>query len=176
MQPLRIALCGNPKSGKSEVQRILQEQHGVIPVDDGEVLREFGIDYLGLTPEDVYTQAGKSRFTEILGKSWQHRDILGTLGNHLEEMFGEQIMPFIACRDLKPELSYSFGSVRKEQGAYYKQIGGVVIEVVRPGAEPSGYDFDKFNRDHVTWTISNDGSIADLEATVARLVDVLRNN
>src|SRR6476619_5721995 len=93
--PWLIGICGNPKSGKSEVQNILKEHYGYIPLDDGLALRQIARDHLGLSWEDVSTQEGKARFTEILGKNWQHRDILGTLGEKLEEMFGENITPWM---------------------------------------------------------------------------------
>lgn len=169
MLPRFIALCGHPKSGKSEVQRILHQEFSVVPVDDGEVLREFAINYLNLSVEDVYTQEGKAKTTEILGKEWVNRDILGTLGKQLEDMFGEHIMPFIATRNLSLDRSFSFGSVRKTQGAFYKANDGVVIQVVRPGATPSVFEFDKFDESLIDHVIQNDGSIEDLEQKVKDL-------
>ena len=171
--PHLIGICGHPKSGKSEVQRILAEEFGVIPVDDGHVLREFAHKYLGLSWEDVSTQAGKERHTEILGKNWQNRDILGTLGKQLEAMFGEHIMPFIATQQCDPDGYYSFGSVRKTQGHFYNQLGGVVIEVIRPGALPSGYDFDWYDQSAVKRSIINDGSLEDLRNEVIRTMESL---
>lgn len=38
--PRYIALCGHPRSGKSEVQKILKDHYNVTPVDDGAILRE----------------------------------------------------------------------------------------------------------------------------------------
>lgn len=171
--PRLIGLCGHPKSGKSEVQRILAEEYGIIPVDDGFVLRKFAVDNLGLTWDDVMTQEGKANYTRILGRDWQNRDILGTLGKKLEDMFGEHIMPMIAVNACDPDGFYSFGSVRKTQGHYYNQRGGVVIEVIRPGALPSGYDFDKYDQSAVKRTILNDGSLEDLRVEVIRTIESL---
>lgn len=172
--PRYIGLCGNPKAGKSEVQRILDKLYGYQPVDDGYVLREFAVNKLGLTWDDVQTQDGKARFTEILGKNWQHRDILGTLGNHLEEMFGEEIMPFIACNTLPKAGIYSFGSVRKTQGAFYRRVGGKVLEIRAPWAGPSPYAFDKFDASMVDLVIENNGTIAELEDKVRAAVEAVR--
>ena len=169
-----IGLCGSPKSGKSEIQKIMHRNYQIIPIDDGEVLREFAINYLGLSVEDVYTQEGKARATEILGKTWINRDLLGSLGNSLEQLLGDQVMPFIACQGLHSERSYSFGSVRKNQGEFYKSLGGVIIEVTRPGVAPSPYDFDRYDRSVIDVVIENDGSLADLELAVGEALDMLQ--
>lgn len=171
--PKLIALCGNPKAGKSEVQRILHQKFGIVPIDDGEVLREFAINYLNLYPEDVYTQEGKMRSTEILGVDWNHRKLLGDFGAVLEGMFGEHIMPFIATRNLASSRMYSFGSVRKTQGEFYKNNNGVVIEVTRPGAEPSGYSFDTYDRSLIDLYINNDGDLVDLERKVGMIASII---
>lgn len=177
--PRFIAICGNPKSGKSEVQKILQEIYGYQPVDDGRVIRRFAIDWLGLTENDVYSQEGKARYVEILGKRWQIRDILGTYGKKLEEMFGKWIMPYLGTRNLPEGGLYSFGSCRRDQGLFYKSLGGVVFEVKNPLAGPSPYDFDQYDASIVDVTIENDGlsrfedkveARKDLEAKVMRAV------
>ncbi len=154
--PKYIALCGNPKAGKSEVQNILLSQYGVTPVDDGLVLREFCVKNLGLTWDDVQTQEGKARHTTVLDKHWQNRDLLGTLGKQLEDMFGEHIMPYIATRRCADGHSYSFGSVRKTQGQFFREAGGVVVGIRNPVAAPSGFDFDKFDESLVDYWIHND--------------------
>lgn len=177
--PHLVGLCGNPKSGKSEVQKILNKRFGVIPIDDGEVLRQFCIDYLGLSYDDVYSQEGKARYTEILHRNWQNRELLGELGNRLEEMFGNFIMPFIATRPLNDKYSYSFGSVRKNQGLFYKERGGLIIGVRNPLALPSGHQFDLFDEDIVDFWIDNDAQarglsreegLRDLETKVVNAV------
>lgn len=180
--PHLIGICGNPNAGKSTTQQILWEDFSVHPVDDGKVLRDFAEEKLGLSYNDVYTQEGKARYTEILGKTWQHRDILGTLGKHLEDMFGPHIMPFIASKGLDPMLSYSFGSVRKTQGHFIKKQNGVVLGVRNPLFGPSAYAFDKFDEDAVHIWIENDGisrglsvsdAMADLRTKIHSAVALL---
>lgn len=180
--PRFIALCGNPTSGKSTAQEILSKDLNYLPIDDGHVLREFAVNKLGLSWDDVQTIDGKLRETEILGKTWQNRKLLGELGNVLEGMFGEHIMPFIATRNLYPNAFYSFGSVRKTQGQFFRANGGVVIEIVNPLAPPSGNAFDEYDRSCISATVINDGQVRyddpiqakeqlrkDLLATVERL-------
>lgn len=179
--PRYIAICGYPKSGKSEVQNILYEQYGVIAVDDGMPLRKFAVDNLGLTWEQVTTQSGKAEYVEILGKRWQVREILGELGNRFESMFGKHVMPFMAVNTIRNQGgSFSFGSVRRDQGLFYKERGGIVIGVRNPLAQPSQYEFDAFDEKAVDFWIENDAlskvmsvddARADLRTKIAEVID-----
>ena len=168
-----IGICGNPGSGKSEVQRILDVNHGVKPVDDGYALREFAMNNLGLTWDTVSTQEGKAQPITVCGKEITVRQFLGRVGNALEAEFGDQIIPEITLKRLMARDgfsgTYSFGSVRKTQGLTYRKAGGVIIEVRRPGVGPSGNDFDKFDRRLVDHVIRNRGSLVELEAAVAKV-------
>lgn len=174
--PKFIAICGKPLAGKSETQNILKEVFGYESVDDGEPLRKYCIDYLGASKDDVYTQEGKLRETEILGKSYTWRQILGDYGKLLEGYFGEHIMPHMAIEKLKKtgdyfdQFNFSFGSVRKTQGHYFKSIGGVVLEIERDVPE-SPYDFDQYDKSIVDFTIDNNGSMDDLLSKVTEFLD-----
>lgn len=164
-----IALCGNPTAGKSEVQRILAEKYRYNPIDDGMVLRRFCVENLGLSWDDVMSQEGKKRSTEILGRVWVNRELLGEFGKALETMFGHNIMPYLAYRTIKPGARSCFGSVRREQGHFHKSRGALVVGVRRPDVGPSPYDFDQFDHSAVDVWLDNNGSIADLERAVDRL-------
>lgn len=155
--PRFIALCGHPTSGKSTAQTILQEKFDYEPIDDGFPLREFAVNNLGLSWDDVKTQEGKLRRTEILGRDWQNREILGEFGNKLEEMFGENIMPFMSMARTVPGVNYSFGSVRRDQGKFVQANGGIVIEIVNPLATPSKFEFDSYDASIVNYQVINDG-------------------
>lgn len=177
--PSIIGFVGNPTSGKSTAQEILTELAHYKPINDGDVLRRFCIDWLGMTEDDVYTHEGKTGYVEILGKTWQRRDILGTLGQQLEDMFGEHIIPYVATRKLDPAGRYSFGSVRKTQGHFYRSIGGIIIEIVNPLAPPSQYAFDQYDKTAIDYSINNDAlargmSLEDARADLrGKLLDVL---
>jgi hypothetical protein len=172
--PKFIALCGNPNAGKSTVQEILRERHQVYPVDDGFPLRDIAVRYLALSTQQVCTQAGKKEFVELLEKRWQVREILGEMGARFEAMFGEHIIPFMVTNTLVGNGPYSFGSVRKTQGHFYKKLGGIVIEVRRPDAGPSPYAFDWYDPAAVDYVIDNDGSMKELETAVDRLANSLK--
>jgi hypothetical protein len=166
--PRYIALCGNPGAGKSEVQRILRESYGVQPVDDGHAIRAIAVEHMGLTWDQVRTQAGKRETVELAGKDWVVRDLLGQIGNQLEALLGPHAMPFLSERLVADKSgSFSFGSVRRDQGRYYQERGGVVIEIVNPKAGPSAYEFDRYDPSVVDVTIQNDGvSLRNLEKAV----------
>ena len=178
--PPFVALCGNPKSGKSLAQKILEDNFGYKPVDDGWPMRDFAMRHLGLTLEDVMTQEGKSRISNIDGTNWEHRKILGELGNKLEAMFGPHAMPYMAIAGCTPGELYSFGSVRRDQGAFYQKRGGIVLEIHNPLAPASRYEFDQYDSSIVDSVIFNDAQskgmsplvgIADLEAKIIAAIN-----
>lgn len=154
--PRLIGICGNPKSGKSTLQKILLDGFNYLPIDDGYPLRDFAMRHLGLSWDDVHSQEGKARYTDVLGTVWQNRKILGDLGAQLEAMFGEHIMMWMATRTLEPDARYSLGSVRKTQAHYLKAQGGLIIGLTNPLAPPSPYEFDKFDASAVDIWIHND--------------------
>lgn len=167
--PRFIGICGNPGCGKSLAQSLLAELYDYHAVDDGFALRDFAMRHLGLSRDDVYTQEGKKRVSEILNREWQHRDVLGTLGKQLEDMFGEHIMPFMAMQSLESDKRYSFGSVRKTQGSFIKARGGAIIAIRNPLAGPSQYAFDWFDPNSVDAWVENDGLARGLPADLARM-------
>lgn len=164
--PPYIAICGYPGSGKTLVQSILNKDYGTVGVDDALPLREFAVTNLGLTWDQVLTQDGKKEYVEILGRTWQVREILGELGNRFEAMFGKNIMPAMAINRIKdhayPGASFSFGSVRRDQGAYYSNVGGIVLGIDNPSVGPSPYEFDQFDRSVVDYWIYNDAPLRGL--------------
>ncbi|QIG69056.1 hypothetical protein EVB77_022 [Rhizobium phage RHph_N1_10] len=166
--PKLIALCGNPTSGKSTASEVISELYGHTLADDGLPLRKIAMDYLGLTPEQVFTQEGKLEYVTINGRRWQVREILGEIGNAFEEKFGGDIIP-IMSHNAQPKEQFSvFGSVRREQGRYWKEQGALVLEIINPLAGPSQYEFDTYNPEYADHQIQNDGLARGLSSEEAR--------
>ncbi len=160
MLPRYIGLCGYPESGKSLVQKYLFDRYCVQPIDDGRPLRDACKALYGLSEDDVTTQEGKRRKITLCGQEYEVRDLLGTLGNRLEETYGQQILPELAIAAAEREWGgssvehFSFGSVRKIQGHTYRKHGGLLIEVVREGTYPR-FDFDRYDRGAAHYQLVN---------------------
>lgn len=166
--PKIIALCGHPTSGKTTAAEIINEVYGHELADDGRPLRLIAIDYMGLTPEQVFTQEGKLEKVQLNGREYTVREILGEIGNAFEEKFGGDIIP-IMSHNARPKGAYSvFGSVRREQGAYWKKQGALVLEIVNPDVGPSPYEFDTYNAAYADHQILNDGLHRGLSKAEAR--------
>lgn len=180
-QPLLIALNGIPTSGKSEVQRILNQDFGIVSVDDGLVGRRACADLFDIPLDDLSSQEGKLKRTEIQGVSWENRKVVGEYLAALEEIFGGMTVPNWAIRqalarwDRTPPaargLGYSFGSVRRSQGQAYREAGGFVIEIIRPGVAPTGNVWDQYEQSFVTHRIMNDGTLSELRDKVVEAVE-----
>lgn len=153
--PRLLALCGRPGSGKSTAARLLVEEYGYTLADDGLPLRQIAMNQFGLTEHQVFTQAGKLEEIEIVGVKMTARKFLGDLGLALENQFGEDIIPLMTHRSLDSAKRYVMGSVRRNQGRYWRSHGAVTLEVVNPGVEPSPYLFDWFNPDFVDVQVRN---------------------
>lgn len=153
-----IALCGWPKSGKSLAAEILSEVYGGVIVDDGMILRQaVPILFHGVAFEDMLTQEGKLKTYEVLGKTYTYRQLLGYLGQVLEDFFGEHFIPEQTVRKIEtmPEAPFFIlPSVRKTQGQYYRAMGAEVWEIDRdvPASENA---FDQWDKDAVTRVIRN---------------------
>jgi hypothetical protein len=166
--PRIIALCGNPTSGKTEASNIIAQLYGHTPADDGLPLREIAMNYFGLKAKQVFTQEGKLEKVKLNGKEWTVRQILGEIGNAFEEKFGGDIIPLMTDMTYKDTDKLVLGSVRREQGLYWRNKGALVLEISNPLAGPSLYEFDKFNRTYCHATINNDGLARGLSSDTAR--------
>jgi len=179
--PRYIGICGNPGSGKSEVQRILRDRYSVQPVDDGYALRDFCQIHLGMSYDDVHTQSGKAGWTIINGRRWNNRKVLGEFGLALEATFGVDIIHWMAARRLPAGGCYSFGSVRRNAEAI-KAEGGILLAVRNPFTQVRENEFDGFRIDLIDVWIDNDvqdsglgteAGLGDLEAKVVAAIESL---
>jgi hypothetical protein len=175
-----VALCGNPKSGKSTVARMLEDEFGGVLVDDGLILRKAVPILFGIPEDEPFTQEGKVKVYDVCGREESVRQMLGELGNYLEERYSPDFMPTrslaIARRDNAHAPFSIFGSCRREQGRCYKRNGGIVIEVDNPLAAPSGNIWDEWDRSCVDFRLHNDPrelSLDDLRDMVCALPDIL---
>jgi hypothetical protein len=175
-----IALCGYPKAGKTEVQRIISRRYGFASYDDSKPLREAAKSLYGLTEWHVTTQEGKASLLQVGNMKVTVRKAMGDLGCYLEEQ-DEFHFPRLAvqtCGKLDPEGRFVFASVRRNQPTFFKSTNqALVIEVTRDGCKPSD-SFDEYVRDPVDFSIENyrnpenpEQSLRDLEIRVARMLD-----
>jgi hypothetical protein len=172
--PRLIALCGNPGSGKSTAAQLLTK-HGYTIADDGLPLRQIAMQHLGLSEWNVSTQAGKLEEVDLNGRAWQAREILGEIGNAFEEKFGGEIIPMMTHRTLQPTRAYVMGSVRRDQGFYWREHGALVLEIVNPHAGPSKFEFDSYNQEPIHARIHNDGqSLKVLERALIQKIEDVR--
>lgn len=175
--PPIIGICGFPTHGKTTVQGFL-ELIGVEARDDGDILRKKVAEEFDLSWEDVSTQEGKAK--KIIGLDGQPttiRKLLGDYGKVLEAKHGINYIAKEAIRVLSEERkasksiqAASFGSIRMNQPAAYKEAGGFIIEVLNPNGPLPVYDFDHFDRDYVDVQIINDGNLSDLAFTTLMAV------
>lgn len=174
MSPQYIALFGNPGAGKTKAAEILQQQFGYILADDGLPLREIAMKYLGLTHRQCFTQEGKKEIIQINGRDWEARKVLGEIGNAFEDKFGGEIIPQMAHATFDLDEKYVMASCRREQGAYWKSVGAICVEIVNDFAPPSPFEFDWFNPTHIDYRIKNDfnpaaANEADAEKALLKL-------
>lgn len=173
--PRFIALVGNPKAGKDAVKQILMDNYEVRPIDSGLPLRKIAMEHYGLTERQVFTQEGKAEYVNILGGEWQVRELLGELGNRFEEMHGSWTTPWMVTRTIPSTDPGPFcdSSCRKDQGAFYKTLGGVVIGIRRPGCGVSPFQFDHVHEEHVDEWLDNNGTLEELPGKIDRLMSLL---
>lgn len=145
-----VAFTGAPGVGKDTAADYLARRYNAVRVDDGRHLREIAKLLFGLGEEEVSTHAGKARMTVVCGKTWENRKILGEIGNKLEELFGQHVIPECAVRAFAdPDRLNVYSSVRKTQGDYYRAHGGIVIEIAREGyIATNGFDFTYAEADY----------------------------
>lgn len=179
---LYLGICGYPECGKNTFADFFvacAEDAGVAAylIDDGRPLRDACKTLYGVSEEDVTTHEGKRRIVKVLDGEYAVRDLLGTLGNLLEDHYGQQIVPWMAMQ--KAEKEYSAPSiivcpsVRKQQPRFYRDHG-MVVEIHRDGCEPR-YDFDKFETHESHVKIENNQTLPHLAENAAWVFEKARH-
>lgn len=177
MIPKYVALFGNPGAGKSTAAEIMCKRFDYTLADDGLPLREIAMKYLGLNHHQCFTQEGKKEIVRINGCDWEARKVLGEIGNAFEEKFGGEIIPQMTHATFELDRRYVMASCRREQGAYWKSVGALCIEITNRFAPPSPFEFDQFNPAHIDYRIENDFDVTaenhDIEAATLKLASSL---
>jgi hypothetical protein len=161
-----IGLCGLPQVGKSEVRKILVEEHGFYLLDTKQVLREMAAILTGLKPSDFESQADKQAFFDGVPR----RTIMGMLGNVAEELWDDGYMLRRAL-ELAPKGRVVVDALRKDQPKFFPS-NGVICQVIGNRAIDTGNDFDKFYQGNTDKIIINDGSLDELRASVKRVFEL----
>ncbi|MCA2979552.1 MAG: hypothetical protein INH37_14850 [Myxococcaceae bacterium] len=162
-----IGFCGAPGSGKSEACRVLGEQRGALEVDSAYPMRCFAIMHLGASQVDVWTQEGKRRPSTIPGLSW--RQVLGEMGAALETIDPDILVRMALQRCTGAEI-YANSSIRRGNGKLWREAGGLVVEIVRPGHTIVN-EFDRYDPAFITHRIVNDGTREAFAEKVLALLD-----
>lgn len=176
--PLYIALCGKPTVGKDTVAKILSSRMKAAVIDDGLPLRLAAPHLFGFNPAHPFSQEGKLKQVAMPNGEGTRtvRDCLGTLGALLEQEFGEFVLPARAValaeqtwRTEGTEI-FIFPSVRRNQGQFYKDRGGFVVEIKREvSGSPYAFDND-YDRSCIDFTIDNSGTFEDLHDEVSKFI------
>jgi hypothetical protein len=166
--PRIIALCGHPTCGKTTAGELISSYYGHTIADDGRPLRLIAVNYFGLTHNQVFTQEGKLEKVMLNGREWTVREILGEIGNAFEEKFGGDIIPIMSHNSRSRDEYVVYGSVRREQGLYWRNQGALVLEIVNPLVGPSQYEFDTYNAAYAHARVLNDGLARGLAPEEAR--------
>lgn len=184
MMPARlppfIAVCGDPHSGKTEVQHILQQDYGVIAIDSARIIRDTAKLLYGLTESDVSTQTGKAIMTKVGDRFYTVRELIGRVGCFLEAQHGEHAVIELTLRTLSDfhrrhlecggSLSFS---VRMRQAALLRDAGGVCLGVRSSRGIPSHLASDHYEVSLIDHWIEHDGIDRDyLRQAVAGIMQV----
>lgn len=168
-----IGLCGEIASGKSEVARILDEDHGFVRVKMTDPINAM-LRGLGLGDYEL-EGAGKEKPCALLcGATPRHaQQTLGT------EWGRDLIAPGLwlhhwtrtACDVLDHGGNVVCENIRfPDECDAIRALGGEIWHVDRPGIEgPQSAHISEHHRDFrdsADWLISNDGSLDDLRAQV----------
>ena len=179
-----VALLGKKRHGKDTVADYLGSKYGYEKYSFANPLKRGAMEMFGLTEEQVF---GDQK--EVIDPLWgcTPRQILQVLGTELLQFdiqnhiasFKEigrlvWVKNFIRFYQNNPGKNLSIADVRFiHEASTIKELGGIVIKVVRPGMpdadlHASEVEIDVIEYDHL---IINDGSLQDLYDKVEAILN-----
>ena len=175
-KPKIIALCGRPGSGKTTLAKILKCNLGYEIIDDAMPMRDIAMRHFGLTPEDVFTQHGKRKNIEFMNEDWTVREILGQIGNALEDKFGPDVIPTMAFMQMNKEQNahknFVLPSVRRKQGLFWESKGALVVEVYNPYIiDRRPFAFDQYDKSAIELQVTNNFNPAEPGLNIKECLD-----
>lgn len=172
-----IGLCGAAGSGKDTVASHLESRHGFKVLAFAGPLYEAVSAITGMNVGDLRDRQKKEKPIEWIGKS--PRELLQLMGTEFgRNMIHEDIWVTIAMRAMREARRRGLpGAVVTDvrfdnEAEAIREEGGLVFEVARRGARCLADGAAKhkseagIDRQHIFTTITNDGTIGDLSATV----------
>lgn len=156
-----VALCGLSGSGKDEAAKGLLSNYLVwVRCNFGDIIKS-ELD------QALRTHFGISAFTEIRSQKEQIRPILEQWGECGYERILRTYMGWVGLRLSFGDRVVNTRIMRLKEVEEWKQLGGVIVEIVRPGVAPATQWEAKRMRElqesgMIDHTIINDGSPDEL--------------
>jgi hypothetical protein len=158
-----LGLCGKPQSGKTEVRRILEEHYDYEVVCSKNLLYSFSSLVTGLPEAEFYDPSLKNK----MFRDKSHRQITGTIGNAIEELFGDNYLVERALLKCSAN-NQVVDSLRKTQTVGFK---GYVVEVISDKSIETGNSFDEYDRSNIAYKLYNYGSLEVLANGVEHMLN-----
>lgn len=175
-KPVIVGLCGYGRCGKDSTAGILGRLYGYEKRAFADKVREFAEAVDAYLPEigETYTQIVKRMGYEAAKEKHQCvRDYLVKIGHCARTVFYDSIWIDMALERDRPRL-LAISDVRYPNEAdRIRALGGVVWRITRPGCVPKHKtEAESIPKVRCDAEISNDGTFADLEIEVKRLLGV----
>lgn len=170
-----LGLCGFPGAGKTEVRKILHNNHGFEVVNSKAIIYDLAARVTNLTEDHFSDPALK----EGLFNDVPHRKIAAHLGYAIEDLFGPTYLVTEALRkhrvSARPSKNFVVDSLRMSQPVLLQEKL-MVIEVISKKVDSHIFmPYDQYEAPvRQKFVISNNGTIGDLEIEVKRVISALR--
>lgn len=167
-----IGISGRMGSGKDTVAEIIKRQFKEKDFDIiyfADPLKNFCIQYLGLSNEDVYTEEGKKKFNPFWNMT--NREILQRVGTDaLRNGFDKNVWVKIMELHLSenPQKNFIIPDVRFDNEAeLINKNCGIILNIMRDSANKDTHVSEKgISKEFICFNINNNKTLYDLEAEV----------